>query len=95
MAEKPISPESKGYGNLGRGNPKDLAKARGNEGLEWARDAQGSPKQHEYKLNDSTGLLELSKRKAYNKLKRGPTSTSQIITWHEQRGGMVGVLIDP
>ena len=40
--EKPISPESKGYGNLGRGNPKDLAKARGNEGLEWARDAQGN-----------------------------------------------------
>ena len=40
--EKPISPKSKGYGNLGRGNPKDLVKARGNEGLEWAGDAQGN-----------------------------------------------------
>ena len=40
--EKPINPESKGYGNLGRGNPKDLAKVHRNEGLEWARDAQGN-----------------------------------------------------
>ena len=39
LVEKPISLKSKGYGNLGWGNPKDLAKAHGNEGLEWAGDA--------------------------------------------------------
>ena len=39
LVEKPISPESKRYGNLGRGSPKNLAKAHGNEGLEWAGDA--------------------------------------------------------
>ena len=50
----PISLESKGYGDLGRGSPKDLAKAHGNDELEWAEDAQGnemgqgSPKQHQY-----------------------------------------------
>ena len=55
---------------------------------------QGSPKQHEYKPNDSIGLLELSKRKAYIRPKKGPASISQIITWQEQRGGMVGVSID-
>ena len=42
---------------------------------------QGSPKQHEYKPNDITGLLELSRRKEYSRPKRGPASTSQIITW--------------
>ena len=40
--EMPISPESKGYGDLGRGSPKDLAKAHGNKGLKWTRDAQGN-----------------------------------------------------
>ena len=40
--EKPINPESKGYGNLGWGSSKYLAKAHGNEGLEWAKDAQGN-----------------------------------------------------
>ena len=39
LVEKPISLESKRYGNLGRGSPKNLAKAHGNEGLEWAGDA--------------------------------------------------------
>ena len=38
--EKPINPESEGYGNLGLENPKELAKAYGNEVLEWAGDAQ-------------------------------------------------------
>ena len=38
--EKPINPESEGCGNLVRGNPKELAKAYGNEVLEWAEDAQ-------------------------------------------------------
>ena len=46
--------------------------------MKWAKEAQ---KQREYKPNDSTRLLELSKRKVYSKLKRGPTSTSQMITW--------------
>ena len=41
---------------------------------------QGSPKQHEYKPNDSTKLQEFGKRKAYSKPKRGPVETSQIIT---------------
>ena len=40
--EKPRSPKSKGYGNLGRGSPKYLAKAHENEELECARDAQGN-----------------------------------------------------
>ena len=40
--EKPISLESKGYGNLDREGPKDLAKAHDNEGLEWAEDTQGN-----------------------------------------------------
>ena len=42
LVEKPINPESKGYGNLGQGSPKDLAKAHENEGLEWVGDAQGN-----------------------------------------------------
>ena len=42
LVKRPINPKSKGYGNLGRGSPKDLAKAHGNEGLEWTRDAQGN-----------------------------------------------------
>ena len=40
--EKPRSPKSKGYGNLGRGSPKYLAKAHEIEELECARDAQGN-----------------------------------------------------
>ena len=56
---------------------------------------QGSSKQHKYKPNDSTGLLELSRRKTYNRSKRGPKITNQIITWQEQQGGMTGVSIDP
>ena len=99
LVEKPISPESKEYGNLGWRSPKDLAKVDGNEGLEWAGDArgnemgqgsfqrdemdQGSPKQCEYKPNDSIGLLELSRRKIYNRPKRGPASTSQMKTWQK------------
>ena len=39
LVEKPINPKSKGYGNLGEGSPKNLAKPHGNEGLEWASDA--------------------------------------------------------
>ena len=42
LLEKPRSPKSKGYGNLGRGSPKYLAKAHENEELECARDAQGN-----------------------------------------------------
>ena len=38
--EKPINPESEGYGNLGQESPKELTKAHGNEELEWAGDAQ-------------------------------------------------------
>ena len=36
---KPINPKSKGYGNLGWGSPKDLAKVHGNKELEWAKEA--------------------------------------------------------
>ena len=36
-----MNPESKGYGNLGWGSPKDLAKTHENEELEWLNDAQG------------------------------------------------------
>ena len=42
LVVKPINPESKGYGNLGGGSLKNLAKTHGNEGLEWARDARGN-----------------------------------------------------
>ena len=42
LVKKPINLESKGYSNLGQGSPKDLAKAHGNEGLEWVGDAQGN-----------------------------------------------------
>ena len=44
---------------------------------------QGSPKQHKYQPNDNTGPLELSKGKAYGRLKRGPASTSQTIAQQE------------
>ena len=40
LVEKPINPKSKGYGNLDRRSPKDLAKTHGNEELEWAEDAK-------------------------------------------------------
>ena len=49
-----MNPKSKGYGNLDRRSPKDLAKAHGNKELEWAEDAQkdemaqGSPKAMEW-----------------------------------------------
>ena len=42
LVKKPINPKSKGYDNLGRGSLKDLAKAHGNEGLEWARGCRGN-----------------------------------------------------
>ena len=51
---KPINPKIKGYGNLGQGSPKDLAKANGNKELEWVEDAQrdemgqGSPEAMEW-----------------------------------------------
>ena len=47
--------------------------------IKWAKElksdemGQGSPKKHEYKPNDSTGLLELSKRKAYSRPKKRPS----------------------
>ena len=40
LVKKPINLKGKGYSNLGQGSLKDLAKAHGNEGLEWA----GMPK---------------------------------------------------
>ena len=40
MVENTINLESKGYGNLGRESSKDLAKAHGNEELEWTENAQ-------------------------------------------------------
>ena len=55
---------------------------------------QGNPKQHKYKLNDSAGLLELSKGKSYSKPKRGLASISQIIAWQEHQDGMTEVLND-
>ena len=42
LVEKPINSGSKGYGNLDRRSPKDLAKIHGNGGLEWVEDAQGN-----------------------------------------------------
>ena len=56
---------------------------------------QGSPKQREYKPNDSIGPLELSKKKVYSKPKRGPASTSQMITWQKQWGDIAKVSADP
>ena len=56
---------------------------------------QESPKQREYKPNDSIGLWELSRRKVYSKPKKGPASTSQMIIWQKQRGDMAKVLADP
>ena len=69
------------------------------EEMKWAEDAQrnkmgrgsfqrdemdqGSPKQCEYKPNDSTGLLELSRRKIYTRPKRGLANTSQMKTWQK------------
>ena len=41
LVEKPINLQSKGYGNLGQGNPKNLAKTHENERLEWV----GMPKE--------------------------------------------------
>ena len=38
LVGKPINPKSKGYDNLDWGNLKNLAKAYGNEGLEWVGD---------------------------------------------------------
>ena len=35
-----MNSKSKEYGNLGRGSPRDLAKAHGSKELEWAEDAQ-------------------------------------------------------
>ena len=49
-----MNPKSKGYGYLGRGSPKDLAKAHGSKELEWVEDAQkdemghGNPKAMEW-----------------------------------------------
>ena len=69
--------------------------------MKWVKNArrnemdQESSKQHECKPNDSVGLLELNKGKAYNRPKRGLASTSQIIAWQEHQDGMAKVLIDP
>ena len=62
------------------------------KGMKWAKEAQ---KQHEYKPNDSTGLLELSRGKVDSRPKRGLASTSQMITWQKQRSDMEKVLADP
>ena len=56
---------------------------------------RGSPKQCEYKPNNSTGLLELSRRKVYSRPKRGLASTSQIITWHKQQDDIAKVSTNP
>ena len=79
LVEKPINPESKGYGNLGRVSSKDLIKTLDQRN----KMGQKSPKQCEYMLNDSTGLLELSRRKEYSRPKRGTASISQMITWQK------------
>ena len=65
------------------------------EGAQGNKMGQGSPKQREYKPNNSTGLLELSRRKVYSRPKGGLVSTSQIITWQKQRGDMAEVSVDP
>ena len=53
---------------MGQGSPKEM---------KWAKEAQNSMSVP----NDCAGLLELSKKKAYSKPKRGLASTSQIIAW--------------
>ena len=58
--------------------PKEIKRAEDSQKNEMG---QGNPKQHKYKLNDSAGLLELSKGKSYSKPKRGLASISQIIAW--------------
>ena len=45
---------------------------------------QGSPKQHEYKPNDSTGLLKLGRRKVYNRPKRGKVCNKHAFGWQQQ-----------
>ena len=52
----------------GRGCPKEQNGTKESKSDEMD---QGSPKQHKYKPNDSTGLLELGRRKAYNRPKSG------------------------
>ena len=57
--------------------------------IKWdkrARKQWNEPRKPEtayYKPNDSTRLLEFSKRKAYSRPKRGPTGTSQIIAYKQ------------
>ena len=75
--------------------PMMLEEMKRPEGAQGNKMGQGSPKQREYKPNNSTGLLELSRRKLYNRPKRGPTNTSQMITWQKQRGNMAKVLANP
>ena len=53
---------------MGQGSPKEM---------KWAKESQNSMSVP----NDSAGLLELSKEKAYSRPKRGSASTSQIIAW--------------
>ena len=51
LVQRPINPESPW--ELGRGSPKNVAKAHGNVRMEWAKDAQrnemrqGNPRWHE------------------------------------------------
>ena len=54
---------------MGQGSPKAMKRVK-----EAQNSMSTSP------MNNA-GLLELSKRKAYSRPKRGPTSTSQIIAW--------------
>ena len=76
----------------GPGMPEEMKRA---EDAQKNKMGQGSPKQREYKLNDNTGLLELSRRKVYNRPKGGLASTNQIIARQKQQGGMAEVSIDP
>ena len=46
--------------------------------MKWTKEAQNSMSTSPM---NNVGLLELSRKKAYSRPKRGPASTSQIIAW--------------
>ena len=62
------------------------------KGIKWAKEAQDG-----MRINpaENTGQCELNKRKVHGKPKRGPASTSQVVTWQKQQNGVIGTLVDP
>ena len=60
--------------------------------IKWAKEAQDGIRINPAENNEQR---ELNKRKVHGRPKKGPASTSRVVTWQKQWNDVAGTLDDP